>query len=184
MTGVDLTEEFVEVSNELTKLCGLAGKVTFQRGDVLDLPFGDQHFDVVLSQNLSMNIADKGLMYREVVRVLKPGGKFTSLDYVQGAAGNPYYPTGWANTADISHLLPAGEMRQVIEQSGLRIAEWIDRSDMVLAAAAAQTAKTGAPNPLGLHVALGDDYPIRQKNVLKNLAENRLGYIMVVADRR
>ncbi len=183
VTGIDLTAEFIDVASELTRRCGLTDKVAFRRGDVLDLPFGDETFDVVLSQNLSMNIADKGTMYREVARVLKPDGRFTSLDYVEGGVADPHYPTGWADTADISHLLAPKDMRDVIERNGLRIVEWIDRSDMVLAAAAKASYAQTRPGPLGLHVALGDDYPVRQSNIVRNLSENRLRYIMVVAER-
>lgn len=184
VTGIDLTAEFIDVAKELTSRCGLADSVMFRRGDVLYLPFGDDAFDVVLSQNLSMNIADKDTMYREITRVLKPGGKLTSLDYVQGTVGDPHYPTGWADTADISHLLPPDDMREVIERNGLRVIEWVERSDMVVAAAAKPSASEGKPGSLGLHVALGDDYPVRQRNVVRNLSENRLRYIMIVAERR
>src|SRR5260370_30669613 len=47
VTGIDLTEEYVEVAERLTGLCGLAGKVHFQVGDSLSPSFPDPPFDVV-----------------------------------------------------------------------------------------------------------------------------------------
>ena len=58
--------------------------VTFQQGDVGALPFGDGTFDVVLSLNGFHAFPDKEAAYREVFRVLKPGGTFYGCFYVKG----------------------------------------------------------------------------------------------------
>lgn len=58
--------------------------VTFQQGDVGALPFGDSTFDVVLSLNGFHAFPDKEAAYREVFRVLKPGGTFCGCFYVKG----------------------------------------------------------------------------------------------------
>ena len=58
--------------------------VTFQQGDVGALPFGDGTFDVVLSLNGFHAFPDKEAAYREVFRVLKPGGTFCGCFYVKG----------------------------------------------------------------------------------------------------
>ena len=58
--------------------------VTFQQGDVGALPFGDSMFDVVLSLNGFHAFPDKEAAYREVFRVLKPGGTFCGCFYVKG----------------------------------------------------------------------------------------------------
>lgn len=185
VVGIDLTAEFIEVADELTKRCGLADRVSFRQANAVDLPFQNERFDVVFCQNLTMNIEDKDGLYREVYRVLKPRGKFTSVDHTQGPAGEPYYPLGWANTPDISYLVPPEEMRRLLEQAGFRVVEWIDRSRRVLELAnrAREAAKSDGPNPPGLEVVFGADYPERQKNLQRSLKENRLVYIMMIAER-
>ena len=75
VSGVDLTAEFVRVAEMLTRRTGLVGQVDYRQGDALDLPFADASFDVVWSQNAAMNIADRDRLYREMRRVLKPGGR-------------------------------------------------------------------------------------------------------------
>ena len=50
--------------------------VTFRQGDVGALPFADGAFDIVLSLNGFHAFPDKEDAYREVFRVLKPGGTF------------------------------------------------------------------------------------------------------------
>jgi ubiquinone/menaquinone biosynthesis C-methylase UbiE len=58
--------------------------VRFVQGDVGQLPFGDDTFDIVLSMNGFHAFPDKEAAYRETLRVLKPGGIFCGCFYIQG----------------------------------------------------------------------------------------------------
>lgn len=58
--------------------------VTFRQGDVGALPYADDTFDIVLSLNGFHAFPDKGAAYREVFRVLRPGGTFYGCFYVMG----------------------------------------------------------------------------------------------------
>ena len=58
--------------------------VTFRQGDVGALPFADGAFDIVLSLNVFHAFPDKEAAYREIFRVLKPGGTFCGCFYVAG----------------------------------------------------------------------------------------------------
>ena len=57
--------------------------VTFQQGDVGTLPFTDGEFDIILSLNGFHAFPDKEAAYREVFRVLSPGGTFCGCFYVK-----------------------------------------------------------------------------------------------------
>ena len=59
VTVIDLTESYVQAARELTTHLGLTGQVTHQVGNALELPFDDGHFDVVWTQNSSMNIRNE-----------------------------------------------------------------------------------------------------------------------------
>ena len=58
--------------------------VTFQQGDVGALPYEDDTFDIVLSLNGFHAFPDKESTYREIFRVLRPGGTFCGCFYVKG----------------------------------------------------------------------------------------------------
>jgi ubiquinone/menaquinone biosynthesis C-methylase UbiE len=53
-----------------------AARVTWRQADALALPFADKSFDAVVCQFGVMFFPDKAAGYREVLRVLKPGGRF------------------------------------------------------------------------------------------------------------
>src|SRR3984957_14790111 len=128
VTGVDLSEPFVEAARYLTERTGQTRQVSFKTANALDLPFDDGHFDVVFLQHVAMNIADRARLYREIRRVLKSGGKFATFDVVL-AGGNPHYPVPWARTPDTSFLLTAAATREVIEPAGFRTLAWQDDSE-------------------------------------------------------
>ncbi len=83
VVGVDFTDEMLRVAAQRNK----AG-VTWIRGDALRLPFADNSFDVVSVGYGLRNLADIEAGLREVLRVLRPGGKMLSLDF-----GKPESPT-------------------------------------------------------------------------------------------
>lgn len=58
--------------------------VTFQQRDVGALPYEDGTFDIVLSLNGFHAFPNKEAAWREVFRMLKPGGTFCGYFYVQG----------------------------------------------------------------------------------------------------
>ena len=88
VTGIDLSEPFVEAARYLTQRTGQSERVLFEAASALDLPFDDGQFDVVLLQHVAMNISD-GARLREIRRVLKPGGKFATFDVVLNGEAEP-----------------------------------------------------------------------------------------------
>ncbi|WP_292647728.1 class I SAM-dependent methyltransferase, partial [Mesorhizobium sp.] len=84
VTGVDLSEPFVDAARYLSERTGQSGQLSFQTANALALPFDDGRFDIALLQHVAMNISDRARLYREIRRVLKSGGRFATFDVVFG----------------------------------------------------------------------------------------------------
>jgi sarcosine/dimethylglycine N-methyltransferase len=87
--GVDANPGRVQGARELTELVHLDEQVAFLYGDAQDLPFTAASFDVVLSQEAFLHLADKTRGVAEAFRVLRPGGRFAFTDWVAGPGFGP-----------------------------------------------------------------------------------------------
>lgn len=121
VTGIDLTMEFCDVARQLTRMLGLEGRVNFEQGNALSMPFPHGHFHGAYSMNVSMNIADKIRFYEEIFRVLRPGGWLVLSELALGPNGGPDYPTPWALTAQSSFLASPSETLDGLESTGFTV---------------------------------------------------------------
>lgn len=83
ITCLDYSQDMVGKAQRRAVKMSLSN-VQFRQGDVGALPFADASFDLVLSLNGFHAFLDKEAAYREVYRILKPGGTFCGCFYVQG----------------------------------------------------------------------------------------------------
>lgn len=173
--GVDLSPGFIDAAKYLTVRCGLSGRVNFQVGDALELPFEDASFDAVFLQHVAMNIRDRACLYAEVRRVLAPGGRFATYDVVL-RDGDVVYPTPWARDASTSFLLSEADTRKALEQAGFNAVLWRDDTQIGLEWFQRAMASS-APSGPSLGVVMGPEFQAMTGNLARNLGENRLGVL-------
>jgi ubiquinone/menaquinone biosynthesis C-methylase UbiE len=178
VTGIDLSEPFVDAARYLTRRTGQSDQVSFRTASALELPFDGSRFDAVLLQHVAMNIAERARLYREIRRVLKPSGRFATFDVVANGS-EPYYPVPWARTSTTSFLLTADATREAIEQAGFRTLA--SQNDTEAAKAwFTQLRASGPPPSPNLGVVMGPDFAQLSTNLARNLLEGRLGILTAV----
>jgi ubiquinone/menaquinone biosynthesis C-methylase UbiE len=93
VTGVDLTPELFDDARREAATAGV--DVAWVEGDAEDLPFPDASFDVVLSTFGVMFAPRHRVAARELVRVLKPGGRFAITSWTpEGRTGQQFRMMG------------------------------------------------------------------------------------------
>lgn len=176
VTGLDLTASFCEAAEVISQWVGLAERVFFHQGDAASLPFEDDSFDAAMTVHAAMNMPDKGAVYGEAKRVLRPGRVFAVYDVLQGEGGPVLFPVPWARDPSISHLATPPEMRRLLAGAGFELVDEIDSSEESLAwfEEMAARMKQSGPPALSFRTLFGDEFPLMAKNQIQNLADKRI----------
>ena len=74
--GLDISEASICYAHRLAAHKGLAGRAAFQQGSITQLPFASSSIDLVIASEVIEHLPEPAAAFREIARVLAPGGFF------------------------------------------------------------------------------------------------------------
>ncbi|MFN0181682.1 MAG: class I SAM-dependent methyltransferase [Gemmatimonadales bacterium] len=190
-TGVDQDPLALESARHRAAATGIATSVTTVAGDLDDpLPFPDHEFDAALALDVVIHLRDRSVFYREVARVLRPGGRFLVTDaaVVTGALSSEEVRNRSGH--GFTQLVPVGWNEARLQAAGFRLLETTDRTASVTTNAGGRLAAIQAHHG-ELAEQWGEDQLAAQRRYLEAAAAlasrgalSRMGYLAERVDPR
>lgn len=123
VTGIDFTEQMIQKAQENVQKLNL-NNVEFKIGEIENLPLENDASDVIISNCVLNLVPDKDRAFREMYRILKPGGHFCVSDIVT----NGDLPASLKTNAELYAGCIGGAVSQneyigIIEKSGFKNVE-------------------------------------------------------------
>lgn len=78
--GLDSSDNMLSIARSRAEKSGVASALEFHEGDVLNLPFPDDHFDAAAVLQVYEYIEDIDAALTELCRILKPGARYVIID--------------------------------------------------------------------------------------------------------
>jgi SAM-dependent methyltransferase len=175
VSGIDITEPYVEAANKLTALLRMEDQVTIEHGDGQHLAYADAFFDGAYSQHVTMNVADRPKFFAEAYRVLKSGAFFALTEQGLGPKGDPHYPSPWSADGSGAYLVTPSETRTLLEGVGFEDLVMEDTGAKYVAGykAVIDKAEKGDLPPLGTHILMRETALQKTRNAARNIEEGR-----------
>ena len=187
VTGIDLTQEYIDVGKELSAWVGLVKQVSLYQGSALAMPFEDEAFDGAVMMHVGMNIDDKARLFAEVYRVLRPGACFGVYDIMQINNGELAYPVPWATDDTTSKLATPDHYKQALTHVGFKVGAHNTRRDFALEffqRMRVKTAANGGPLPIGLHILMQESTAVKISNMVDNISADLIAPVEIIAQKQ
>jgi arsenite methyltransferase len=124
--GIDMTPEMLDLAQKNASKKGFSN-VTFIKGDIEQIPLPDNTADVVISNCVINLVPDKNKAFREIYRILKPGGRVAVSDIVLKKPLPPRFKdTIEAYVGCISGALPIKEVSDTMNTVGFHDVQVVD----------------------------------------------------------
>lgn len=182
VSGLDITEPYVQAANKLTALLRMEGQVQVLLGDGQKLPYGDACFDGAYALHVTMNVADRPRFFAEAWRVLRPGAFFALTEHGLGPEGSPHHPVPWSEDGSGAYLVTPQQTQALLQGAGFTGVEVEEAGAKYLAGyrRAVQLAERGQLPPLGVHLLMGENAVLKMSNAARNIEEGRTRPIEVI----
>ena len=117
MQGVDYSAVSVQTARRVNRRAIAAGRCGIETARVMQLPFEAERFDLVTAFETVYFWPDLPKSFREIRRVLRPGGTLLICNECSGDAPGD---EAWTKKIAGMRIYPAAELQRLLEQAGFR----------------------------------------------------------------
>ena len=168
-SGTDVSSQAIAAGGARASSLGLDGLITLQEADLNEaLPFANGSFDAVMSLDVILHLRNRAELFREMKRVLVPGGRFLFTDAGVIAGSISEEEIRWRAVHGYTQFVPPGFNERMLELAGFRCLECKDRTGSLLKNAAGRLAARSA-HRAELERLEGSDYFERQELYLETV---------------
>ena len=127
--GIDFTEDMIHTARKNAEKLKAINS-TFLLGEIDDIPLEDNIADLIVSNCTINHAKNKSLVYKEIYRILKPGGRFVVSDVIATEKLPPEVvadPEAWAGC--YGGAIPKDEYFQSVSEGGFDNIEILEESE-------------------------------------------------------
>jgi ubiquinone/menaquinone biosynthesis C-methylase UbiE len=123
LVGVDISKEMVEKAKANFASMGYSERIEFRQGVADSLPFEDDTQDFIVSTFSLHHWADPEVSFKEIYRVLKPGGQMLIFDFRRDARRLLFFLIWFAQNVAL-RIMGITAIRQINEPIGSLLASY------------------------------------------------------------
>jgi O-methyltransferase StaMB len=180
VTGISVSQEQITRANALAKSVELTKRVVFQQANAIEIPFPAQSFDAAIALESIIHMPDRGQVFTQICRTLRPGGRLVLTDFFERAP----IPAVKRPAVDrflndfMSTMVQAEDYPPLLRQAGLRFEEIVDISEQTLRKSFTWLSTQTDRTQQDIKTKIDDKMAGRFENMI-DISE--FGYLMVVA---
>jgi len=186
VTGIDLTQEFIDTGNTLCSWLNLQKQVTLQFGSALSMPFEEGTFDCGYMMHVGMNIENKTKLFKEIFRVLRPGSTFGIYDVMRVNGDEISYPVPWAASDASSFVASPEQYKDALGNAGFEVSSESNRRNFALNffnRLREKNEENGGPPALGLHNIMREETVEKISNMIENISADIITPIELIVKK-
>jgi len=134
IVGLNNNEYQIGRARRIAEQSGLTGQASFLKGDFMNIPIPEGTFDAAYAIEATCHAPDRVGVYSQIYKILKPGGKFATYEWVMTEAYDPQNATHNAHKLGIERgnglpdLETAAKVVQALRDAGFEVIEHYDRA--------------------------------------------------------
>lgn len=126
VTALNISEKENEYARRKNQEVGLDDKIEVIEGDFNNMPFEDNTFDIVISQESMLHSPDKGALLKESARVLKNNGQFIFSDILKMPSLTSEEAEMIYQRIKVPHLATFDFYKEKLKETGFEVKEVVD----------------------------------------------------------